>query len=152
MRTVSHVLIALTAAILLMDLTTCGTNMTALAPEARSALKATDIELPSHLQHLPEPTRRSYQLAVRYSNELSQIPCYCGCGAEHRHVRDCFVREVHNNGTIVWDNHGSGCNICQSIVLDSVRLLNEGKTIADVREYIDRNYSQYGPPTGGGSG
>jgi hypothetical protein len=153
MRPVSRVLIVLAAVILLILLSACGTKTAPLAPDAPNVVQTVaDIELPTHLQHLSEQTRLSYQLAVVYSEELSQVPCYCGCGAEHRHVRDCFVRELSNNGAIVWDRHGSGCGICQGIVLDSVRLLNEGKTIADVQQYIDQHYSQYAPPTGGGSG
>jgi len=33
------------------------------------------------------------------------------------------------------------------IVRDTMRLLQEGKPLADIRGYIDQNYSQFGEPT-----
>jgi hypothetical protein len=74
MRPVSRVLIVLAAVILLILLSACGTKTAPLAPDAPNVVQTVaDIELPTHLQHLSEQTRLSYQLAVVYSEELTRF-------------------------------------------------------------------------------
>jgi len=38
-----------------------------------------------------------------------------------------------------------GCSICVDITQDTIRLLKQGKTVSEVKSFIDQNYSQYGP-------
>ncbi len=65
-------------------------------------------QLPEYLRTAPEVVREAYQFALANPEVLEVIPCYCGCGAEHRSVKDCFVREVRPDGTVVFDDMGFG--------------------------------------------
>ena len=65
-------------------------------------------QLPEHIRTAPKVVREAYQFALANPEVLEVIPCYCGCGAEHRSVKDCFVREVHPDGTVVFDDMGFG--------------------------------------------
>ena len=57
----------------------------------------------------------------------------------------CYVAEAGSDGTITYDNHALGCSICVDITQDTMRLLNEGKSTAEIKAVIDQTYSQYGP-------
>lgn len=70
-------------------------------------------QLREDIRRQPPVVREAYQFALANPDVLSQIPCYCGCGqghgdAPHQSVKDCFVREVKPDGTIVWDDMGLG--------------------------------------------
>ena len=91
--------------------------------------------------------RESYQLALANPQILSQIPCYCGCPALHKNVKECFVREVKPDGTVVWDDMGLGCKICRDIVQDTRRLVRQNTPLAEIRAAIDQKYSRFGPST-----
>lgn len=70
--------------------------------------------LPAAMQNAPAVVREAYQFALANPDTLSKIPCYCGCGAghsgetPHKSVKDCFVREVKLDGTVIWDEMGLG--------------------------------------------
>ena len=90
----------------------------------------------------------AYQYALDNPELLRHIPCYCGCGRiGHKNVDNCFVKEFKDDGQVVFDEHGSNCGICYSIVLDGKSLSEQGKTIQEIREYIDNKYSDYGQGT-----
>jgi hypothetical protein len=110
---------------------------------------------PSGQQTLPQfivaaapRVRDAYDFAAGHSAELAYIPCYCGCGGHsgHRNVRDCFVKQQTSSG-ITYDDHGSGCDICVSIVLDVKTMQGQGQSLAATRKYIDATYSKIGPGT-----
>jgi hypothetical protein len=72
-------------------------------------------QLREDIRQQPLTVREAYQFALANPDVLSKIPCYCGCGephgagnVSHKNVRDCFVREVNVDGTIVWDDMGLG--------------------------------------------
>ena len=95
------------------------------------------------ISQLPEYAMRTasiqaaYQYALDNPNLLDYIPCYCNCyRLGHKNVGDCFI-----------DEHGSNCGICYSTVLESKSLFEEGKSIQEIREYIDNKYSSYGQGT-----
>ena len=46
-----------------------------------------------------------------------------------------------------FDSHALGCSICVDITLDTIRLIEQGKDIAEIQAYVDSQYSRYGPPT-----
>jgi len=52
---------------------------------------------------------------------------------------------VDDKGTITYDTHALGCSICVDITLDTMRLLRQGKTVAEIKTFVDQTYSQYGP-------
>jgi uncharacterized protein with PCYCGC motif len=91
--------------------------------------------------------REPYQLALANPAVFSQIPCYCGCRAVHKNVKDCFVREVKPDGTVVWDDMGLVCKICQDIVVDTRQMVRQSKSLIEIRAAIDKKYSHFGPST-----
>lgn len=66
----------------------------ALAPESA---------LPANIRQAPGSVRDAYRFAIANRSLLRQIPCYCGCGAEHRSNADCYIKDVRPDGTIIFD-------------------------------------------------
>ncbi len=105
-------------------------------------------QMPSEVQKAPVSVQEAYRFAVANPEVLSQVPCYCGCGAiGHTSNYDCYVKDVQPSGEIEFDTHALGCSICVDITQDVMRLSREGKTLDHIQAFIDRTYSQYGPPT-----
>jgi len=104
--------------------------------------------LPRFITAATPRVRAAYEFAASHGAELAYIPCYCGCGGHsgHRNARDCFVKQETTTG-ITYDDHGSGCDICVSIVLDVNTKLGEDQPLAAIRKYIDGTYSKIGPGT-----
>jgi hypothetical protein len=104
--------------------------------------------LPSFLASAAPRVREAYAFAADHRAELAYIPCYCGCGQHsgHKSVRDCFIRSQAGS-TIAFGDHGSGCDICVSIVLDVQSKLDAGESLTAVRSFIDGKYSEIGPGT-----
>jgi hypothetical protein len=48
-------------------------------------------------------------------------------------------------GNVKFDNHALGCSICVDITQDAMRLSKQGKSPQDIKAYVDKTYSQYGP-------
>ncbi|WP_164215100.1 PCYCGC motif-containing (lipo)protein [Virgibacillus sp. YIM 98842] len=84
----------------------------------------------------------AYELAMEYSETLDYIPCYCGCFESngHENVRHCFVDDF-NEHVAALDNMGFGCAICIETVEETVVKYEEGASLQEIREYIDRKYS-----------
>jgi hypothetical protein len=102
-RLVSGTLLLITLSIALLG--ACSKPRQTLAPVS---------QLRPDIQKAPVVVREAYQYALANPDILSKIPCYCGCGEGHAgeqghsSVKDCFVRDVKSNGTIVWDDMGLG--------------------------------------------
>lgn len=106
--------------------------------------------LPSFLDGKSEDLRLVYQVAGQATDILEWIPCYCGCGesAGHQNNLNCFIAEVKEDGSIVWDDHGTRCQVCLDIAVESVQLKQDGKTLKEIREMIDERYKEgYAKPT-----
>lgn len=106
--------------------------------------------LPSFLDELPNQTYLAYKAAAMVRDTLAYIPCYCGCGgsAGHQSNLNCFIAEVRDDGTVVWDDHGTRCNVCTEIALSTAIMLQEGKTAKEIRAAIDEQYREgYAEPT-----
>ncbi|MBU1136905.1 PCYCGC domain-containing protein [Patescibacteria group bacterium] len=90
----------------------------------------------------------AYQHALDNPELLQYIPCYCNCyQLGHKNVDECFIKEFKPDGKVVFDEHGANCGICYATVLDSQLLFDQGKTIQEIREYVDNKYSSYGQGT-----
>lgn len=77
---------------------------------------------------------------------MKQISCYCSCGKMgHTSNYSCYVQGVDDKGVITYDTHALGCSICVDITQDTMRLLRQGKTVAEIKASIDQTYSKYGP-------
>ncbi|CAG9621999.1 PCYCGC domain-containing protein [Sutcliffiella rhizosphaerae] len=100
--------------------------------------------LPDFLQDKPEEIQVIYISAAKHEELLSHIPCYCGCGtsAGHRSSYDCFVHEKKDNGSIVWDDHGTKCGVCLEIAATSVLEYSNGTSIKKIRDLIDESYKE----------
>ncbi len=103
-------------------------------------------DMPENIKTAPPVTRQSYQFAATHPELMKQIPCYCGCvDLGHTSNYACYVSSVDTNGKITYDDHALGCSICVDITQDVVRLSKLGKSVNDIKAYIDQTYSQYGP-------
>jgi len=106
--------------------------------------------LPKFLDDKPEDMRLVYQVAASASDVLAYMPCYCGCGesAGHGSNLNCFVDEIREDGSVVWDDHGTRCLVCLEIAVKSVQMKQEGKSMKEIREFIDETYNEgYAKPT-----
>lgn len=106
------------------------------------------VPLPAFLKDAPARVADSYHYTMDNPQELEKYPCYCGCDAlGHRSNRDCYIESINQDGSIIWDKHASGCQICGDITQDVKRMRNEGWNSSGIRTYIDNKYSPLGPPT-----
>lgn len=113
-------------------------------------LTATVEDLPNFLDSKPEDMRLVYKVSGQATEVLEWIPCYCGCGesAGHRNALNCFIAETRENGSIVWDDHGTRCIVCLDIAVESVQMHIDGKSINEIRETIDTKYEKgFAAPT-----
>ncbi len=126
-------------------LTGCGS--TATTASADNGLKMAPMsEMPPDVQSAPAVTQQAYQFAVANPDIMKHIPCYCGCGAMgHTSNYSCYVESVDAAGNVKFDSHALGCSICVDITQDAMRLTKEGKSPQDIKAYVDKTYSQYGP-------
>lgn len=102
-------------------------------------------QMPAEVQSAPVTVQEAYQFAAANPGVMKAIPCYCGCGGiGHTSNYDCYVSSVDAQGNITFDNHALGCSICVDITQDAMRMMREGKTVPEIRAYIDAAYSKYG--------
>lgn len=107
-------------------------------------------ELPAFLKSQTSELQTIYALSAQVSDVLKYIPCYCGCGdsAGHESNLNCFIDEIHEDGTVVWDDHGTRCGVCLDIAVESAKMSSEGMKLTDIRAAIDEKYSTgYAKPT-----
>jgi hypothetical protein len=105
-----------------------------------------DSAWPVEVREAPVVVRQAYAFAHDHPEVLSAIPCYCGCGAiGHTSNYACYVAGQEADGAIAYDLHALGCSICVDITRDAGRLLEEGRSIADIRNTIESTYARYGP-------
>ncbi len=108
------------------------------------------IELPTFLDGLHENFGKVYLLAGQHAELLDVIPCFCGCGGSvgHRSNKNCFIKEIQADGTVIWDDHGTRCAVCMEIVVLSAKMKEEGKSDKEIRQFIDETYKEgYAAPT-----
>ncbi|WP_211747547.1 PCYCGC motif-containing (lipo)protein [Paenibacillus sp. Marseille-Q4541] len=107
-------------------------------------------ELPAFLDGHSEEMRKIYLLSAQYADVLEFIPCYCGCGesAGHKSNLNCFIKEIEADGAVVWDDHGTRCNVCLDIAVSSAKMAHDGSSVLEIREAMDSAYKQgYAKPT-----
>ena len=139
-RTPKSILVLVLAALLAAVLPACST-----APDASGLHMMPMDQLPTEVQSAPAPVRTAYQFAAANPDVMEDLPCYCGCGGiGHESNYDCYVAEIDANGSIRFDGHALGCSICVDITLDAMRLLKDGKSVPEIRAYVDATYSRYG--------
>ena len=124
-------------------LAACGTK----TPGDHQDLAMASLEaMPVDVKNAPVAVRRAYQFNAANPDVMTQLPCYCGCGSMgHSSNYACYVSGVDADGKINYDTHALGCSICVDITQDTMRLLKEGKTVPEIKAYVDQTYAQYGP-------
>lgn len=114
--------------------------------ENHSFEMASRAEMPSQVQSAPVVVSEAYRFAAANPEVLTQLPCYCGCGPMgHTSNYACYIAGENTDGSLTFDNHALGCSICVDITQDAMRMLDDGNSIAEIRAYVDRTYSQFGP-------
>lgn len=102
-------------------------------------------KMPAEVQSAPSVVQASYQFAAANPDLMKGIPCYCGCGGiGHTSNYSCYIQSTDANGKISWDDHALGCSLCVNITQDAMRLLKQGKTVPEIRAYVDSTYARYG--------
>ena len=50
--------------------------------------------------------KRLYEFQVTNGQIMRYMPCFCGCGqdAGHRNNRDCYIKQVNSDGSVVFDS------------------------------------------------
>ncbi|MBK3494608.1 PCYCGC domain-containing protein [Viridibacillus sp. YIM B01967] len=107
-------------------------------------------DLPNFLDTQSDDLKLVYKATGQATEILQWIPCYCGCGesAGHKSNMNCFISEVKEDGSIVWDDHGTRCVACVEIAIQSIKMAQEGKTLKEIRQFIDETYKEgYAEPT-----
>ena len=114
-----------------------------LKPHTQANLPPLDIP-PAYAPRPPEVIRAAYAFAAEHPEVLSYVPCFCGCeAAGHKGNHDCFVRERAANGDVIsWDEHGVECTICIDVATRARVLHAEGKSVADIRATIEKDYAK----------
>ncbi len=70
---------------------------------------ASESELPDFVRDAPPQVKEAYRFAIANPEALSKFPCYCGCGAMgHQNNLQCYIKEVHADGSIEFENHAFG--------------------------------------------
>jgi hypothetical protein len=103
-------------------------------------------DMPEEVKAAPVTVQQAYQFAAANPQIMTQLPCYCGCGdMGHTSNYACYVSGVSAEGKVTYDSHALGCSICVDITQDAIRLLKQGKSVAEIRQYVDDTYSKFGP-------
>lgn len=107
-------------------------------------------QLPSFLDDKSDDLKLVYHAAGKATDVLKWMPCYCGCAesADHKSNLNCFIKEVKDNGSVVWDDHGTRCIVCVEIAIKSIKQAQEGASLKEIRQQIDDDYKEgYAKPT-----
>ena len=74
------------------------------APEPNGDLDK--VVWPDYVLDAPPEVKQLYEFQVTHGQLMRYIPCFCGCGRNngHRSNRDCYVRRVNPDGSVVFDS------------------------------------------------
>jgi hypothetical protein len=65
----------------------------------------TKVVWPDFVIESPPEVQELYAFHVTSGGLMRYIPCFCGCsGSGHRNNRDCYIREVHADGSVTFDS------------------------------------------------
>ncbi len=102
-------------------------------------------KMPPEVQAAPAVVQAAYQFAAANPDVMKGIPCYCGCGnIGHTSNYSCYVQGSDAQGKPAFDDHALGCSLCVDITQDAMRLVKEGKTVPEIKAYVDSTYGKYG--------
>lgn len=60
---------------------------------------------PAFVTRAGPEVQRLYEFQIQNGDLMKYMPCFCGCAQEagHRSNRDCYVRQVNPDGSVVLD-------------------------------------------------
>ncbi len=129
----------------LIALNACTTNS---LQEHKKLILAPEKALPDFVRAAPPDIQEAYRFAIANPEIVSAFPCYCGCGAMgHNSNYNCYLAGERPGEEITFDNHALGCSICVDISQDVMRMLDQGKDVAEIYAYVDNAYARFGPAT-----
>jgi hypothetical protein len=64
---------------------------------------------------------------------------------DHTSNYSCYVTEENTDGSPIFDDHALGCSICVDITQDTIRLLNQDKSVPEILAFVDQTYARFGP-------
>ena len=100
--------------------------------------------LPAGAPSAPRPlvaVKAAYEFAARHPEVIGYVPCFCGCErGGHKSNESCFVAG-RRNGTVSWDTHGIGCEICLDVATETMQMHNAGASVAQIRQLIEKKYA-----------
>lgn len=140
--------VLLTLAISGMLLAACDGKESALehhhgAASERYETTASITEMPTFLSSYTDNTQATYAAVGELEAILKEIKCYCGCmdgqHGYHDSLYRCFIAES-NGDEVKWTDHGAQCGICLTELQDAKRLNDEGKSIQEIKQFIDDKY------------
>lgn len=73
------------------------------APEPNGDLSK--VVWPDYVLNAPPEVKELYEFQVTHGDLMRWMPCFCDCGrtAGHRNNRDCYIRRVNADGSVVFD-------------------------------------------------
>lgn len=77
---------------------------------------------------------------------IKWISCYCGYdeNSDHKSNKDCFIREIKENGEVTWASHAMSHSACVDIAFQAVLMKQNGASTLEICVYIDKQYKKEG--------
>ncbi|MED0961029.1 PCYCGC motif-containing (lipo)protein [Bacillus paramycoides] len=87
-----------------------------------------------------------YRMIGKDIELLKWIPYYCGCdeNSGHKSNKDCFIREIKENGQVTWNSHAKNHAECVDIAFQAVLMKQNGASPLEIREYFNKQYKKDG--------
>lgn len=84
-----------------------------------------------------------YAFQVVNGGIMRYMPCFCGCPPEdgHQNNRDCYIKRVNSDGSVVFDSMAPTCEICLGVTRAVIELQAEGMPSRAIRAVIDSAYA-----------
>jgi hypothetical protein len=108
------------------------------APSGAAAVDAMWATRPSYTG-TTDMTEAAYHYAISHPDIVKWMPCYCGCGGMgHGSNLACYLKP---DGS--WEEHASFCDICVKITLKTKALVEQGKSLREIRQIIDDTWGGF---------
>jgi hypothetical protein len=105
----------------------CGSQSTADTVELSMAPLHT---MPRSVQQAPVVVQQAYQFAAANPEALADVACTCGCDQfGHKSNYNCYVAGTNADGSVVYDFHALGCQVCVDITQDVMRTMRQGHAL-----------------------
>ncbi|MCJ7711219.1 MAG: PCYCGC domain-containing protein [Chloroflexi bacterium] len=102
---------------------------------------------PDYVKGLPADWQAAYAFALARPDVVQWMPCYCGCeGMGHRSNLDCFFQRREVKGNYTYEEHGSFCDICVKTANMASDMLQQGKTMVQIRAAVDSTFGDGSAP------